>query len=239
MSRNNNTKLVKKPYCKVCQDAGKPESVYTSHWVKSLATSNGKSSITCPTLLDTECRYCFKLGHTTKFCPTISQSNKQKEKEVRRNQVEINRENLVKVNIKNVSHNKSSVFAALDLGSDSEEERASEEHASEEKVSSKEEFPTLHTKNVNKSTELTGWAAIAAKTKTDTETVFGYPIIISNTILKPKLERQVAVTFDNTTKTAPWAKKDIVVKKPWADYSESESEGEQGWNTYEEEEELW
>ena len=27
---------MKKPYCKVCHDAGKTESEYTSHWVKDL-----------------------------------------------------------------------------------------------------------------------------------------------------------------------------------------------------------
>jgi hypothetical protein len=53
----------------VCHDAGKPESEYANHWVKDL---NGKT--TCPTLLNTECRYCFKRGHTAKFC---SKNNKE------------------------------------------------------------------------------------------------------------------------------------------------------------------
>jgi Nanos RNA binding domain len=61
MSRQNST--VKKPFCKVCYDSGKSEREYTSHWVKD---ENGK--IRCPTLLSTECRYCFKKGHTAKFC---------------------------------------------------------------------------------------------------------------------------------------------------------------------------
>jgi len=56
----------KKPYCKVCYDAGKPEKEYTSHWVKD---TNGK--IICSTLLNTECRFCHKLGHTAKFCDAI------------------------------------------------------------------------------------------------------------------------------------------------------------------------
>lgn len=62
---------VKKPYCKVCHDAGKSE--YTNHWVKDL---NGKT--TCPTLLNTECRYCFKRGHTAKFCSVLAKNNKEK-----------------------------------------------------------------------------------------------------------------------------------------------------------------
>ena len=63
----------KKPFCKVCLDAGKPEDVYTSHWVKDLS---GKTI--CPTLLNTECRFCYKLGHTTKFCKEIERMNKEK-----------------------------------------------------------------------------------------------------------------------------------------------------------------
>lgn len=63
---------IKKPYCKVCHDAGKCESEYTNHWVKDL---NGKT--TCPTLLNTECRYCFKRGHTAKFCSVLAKNNKE------------------------------------------------------------------------------------------------------------------------------------------------------------------
>lgn len=65
----------KKPCCKVCQDAGKPEDVYTSHWVKDLS---GKT--VCPTLLNSECRFCHKLGHTTKYCKELEQMNKDKAK---------------------------------------------------------------------------------------------------------------------------------------------------------------
>lgn len=71
MSRSYNQKNNKKSYCKVCHDAGKPESVYTSHYVKSRPNS---SVTTCPTLRETTCRNCYKLGHTTKFCP-ISQKS--------------------------------------------------------------------------------------------------------------------------------------------------------------------
>jgi hypothetical protein len=81
MSRINKQVIVaKKPYCKVCHDAGKPESEYSSHWVKSLPDKSGKSTITCPTLLSNECRYCFKTGHTAKFCPILEQNKKVQEK---------------------------------------------------------------------------------------------------------------------------------------------------------------
>jgi hypothetical protein len=75
MSNNkmsNNKMSSKKPFCKICHDAGKPESEYANHWVKDL---NGKT--TCPTLLNTECRYCFKRGHTAKFCAVLAKNNKE------------------------------------------------------------------------------------------------------------------------------------------------------------------
>lgn len=220
MSRNQNN--TKKPHCKVCQDAGKPESVYSSHWVKSLPDRNGKTNIICPTLLDTECRYCFKLGHTTKFCPVLEQNNKKREKNERRIQVEFNNEKVVKTALKN----KPSCFTVLDLGSDSEEE-----NEQEIQVSLKQEYPSIIKGEVaTKPIELTGWAAIAAKPKTEKQTVFGCPI--ETKIAPPKkIERQTNdVMFEQqvkeVAKVAPWVKKDVVVKKCWADYSDSESEDE-------------
>ena len=72
---------IKKPFCKVCQDAGKPESEYTSHFVRSMPDKNGKTTITCPVLATTECRYCRQLGHTTKFCDVIEERKKRIKKQ--------------------------------------------------------------------------------------------------------------------------------------------------------------
>ena len=58
----------KKPVCKVCRDAGKPESVYTSHFVKSM----NRCQIICPTLLNIKCRYCEEIGHTVKYCKSLN-----------------------------------------------------------------------------------------------------------------------------------------------------------------------
>jgi hypothetical protein len=82
-SNNNNNKKVaaKKPFCKVCHDAGKTEAEYTSHFVRSLPDFNGNTKVTCPVLAATECRYCYKMGHTTKFCPVIEENNKRAKKE--------------------------------------------------------------------------------------------------------------------------------------------------------------
>ena len=81
-SNNNNKKVAaKKPFCKVCHDAGKSEAEYTSHFVRSLPDFNGNTKVTCPVLAATECRYCYKMGHTTKFCPVIEENNKRAKKE--------------------------------------------------------------------------------------------------------------------------------------------------------------
>lgn len=65
----------RKPCCKVCKDAGKSESEYSSHWPKD---SNGNT--VCPTLLSQECRYCGESGHTVKYCKVLERDNANKEK---------------------------------------------------------------------------------------------------------------------------------------------------------------
>lgn len=73
---SSNRPVVYKSFCKVCQDAGKPESVYTNHNVRQSQDKN--SPVTCPTLLAQECRNCFKKGHSSKYCPQ-QQSHQQQQ----------------------------------------------------------------------------------------------------------------------------------------------------------------
>ena len=79
-SNSNKSSNGKKPFCKVCQDAGKPENEYTSHFVRTLPDINGNTIVTCPVLNATECRYCSQLGHTTKFCPVFEKNEKRNKK---------------------------------------------------------------------------------------------------------------------------------------------------------------
>jgi hypothetical protein len=72
-NNNNNTRPnagsgrpVYKTFCKVCQDSGKPESIYTNHNVRQSQDKN--SPVTCPTLLAQECRICYQRGHSSKYC---------------------------------------------------------------------------------------------------------------------------------------------------------------------------
>jgi hypothetical protein len=55
-----------KPFCKVCKDAGKSASEYSSHFVKDIPGPNGK--VVCPTLLSQACRICNETGHTSSYC---------------------------------------------------------------------------------------------------------------------------------------------------------------------------
>lgn len=65
------TPQTKKAFCKVCHDAGKPESIYTSHFVR--AAPSPDAPVVCPTLLAQPCRYCGIAGHTVKYCPGLQQ----------------------------------------------------------------------------------------------------------------------------------------------------------------------
>ena len=77
---------VAKKICKVCQDAGKSESEYTSHFVRDSPGPNGK--VICPTLLSQKCRGCGINGHTYKYCPSIKQNVKEDRQEQRWKQAE-------------------------------------------------------------------------------------------------------------------------------------------------------
>ena len=55
-----------KPFCKVCKDFGKSESVFTSHFVRQ--TTHPNSPVTCPTILNNVCQYCGEKGHFVSSC---------------------------------------------------------------------------------------------------------------------------------------------------------------------------
>ena len=63
-TRKNNPSM--KPFCKVCKDFGKHESVFTSHFVRQ--TTHPNSPVTCPTILNNVCQYCGEKGHFVSSC---------------------------------------------------------------------------------------------------------------------------------------------------------------------------
>lgn len=76
-SNVSRTSTVKSPYCDVCYKKGKPESVYTSHYPKSVPGPNGIT--TCPTILAAVCNYCGQNGHwaNEKFCSAMRKDAKR------------------------------------------------------------------------------------------------------------------------------------------------------------------
>ena len=81
-SRSINTVAQITPCCKVCKDAGKPESEYSSHWVKD---KEGK--VICPYIKGLNCNYCMNYGnasqaagHTPKYCKFLKKNTEKNEK---------------------------------------------------------------------------------------------------------------------------------------------------------------
>ena len=69
IASKNSSSVAPKKYCKVCHDAGKSETEYTSHFIRE--NRDPCSKVVCPTLLSLECRYCSKKGHTVKYCKLL------------------------------------------------------------------------------------------------------------------------------------------------------------------------
>ncbi len=205
----NNKSTVKKPFCKVCHDAGKTESEYTSHYVRSMPDHNGKSNVTCPTLNATECRYCYKLGHTTKFCPAIAENEKKSKRErVAEDRPQRKQDMLpdIKATLPSVKAKKPiNAFASLSVDSDNEEEKPIANVIAKPTAKAVEEFPALFSqKKEPKSVSLpsVSWATMAEK-----------PAAIVAPVYNPPPSHNMKVLSK-------------VVSKSWADYSDSEEEEE-------------
>jgi hypothetical protein len=161
--------ITNKPFCKVCQDAGKSEAEYTSHYVR---TFQGKNAVICPTLLATECRYCCGIGHTTKYCPTLIKNKKAEEKASK--YVEIK----APVTSKEVT---TTVFSMLDLSDDEEEEA--------------EPFPSLG-KVSEKNPVITGWAAIVGR-PSPLNLQIDIPVLRRTVAIHPEVRRNWADWSDS------------------------------------------
>ena len=74
---------IAKPFCKVCHDAGKTVAEYSTHYVRE---SRG-GAVVCPTILNQQCNYCKKHGHTPSHCPAL-QAKQVQAKQVQAKQVQ-------------------------------------------------------------------------------------------------------------------------------------------------------
>lgn len=203
-------KTVPKPFCKVCQDAGKSEKEYTSHFVKSEPGPNGK--VVCPTLLAQECRFCFSNGHTAGYCPAIAAKKKVEEKALKMASREADKKPLSKP-VEKKSKNPYDLLGD-DSDSDTDEKvskpvtkKATKTTISSQPVSApqtktqtpsqnqnqnvikKEDFPSLPMKTKTKVAVpvMSGYASAAAKTQEDYETERYEQQLIANTIKKNQM----------------------------------------------------
>jgi len=113
--------LSKSSYCKVCFDAGKPESEYMSHFVKSESGSKGK--VVCPTLLNMDCTYCKMKGHMKSYCVILKRNVQERKRENSRAAYSTRSLHEEKTSSKNEKKNEKNAFGSLCCASDSDEEK--------------------------------------------------------------------------------------------------------------------
>jgi hypothetical protein len=192
MSRNvknvKNSAPIQK-YCKVCHDAGKSESEYRSHFTRETRDPNSK--VTCPTLLALECRYCFKKGHTVKYCAVL----KEKDRVPAPARTQAPKKAEEKPKGKSTNFN---VFACLD--SDSEEEDVAP------KITEvKEEFPSLPTSALTRTQSVSSnYAAALSRPAPPKPVVMAPPPVVTTA---PKVEAKAAPWSSGVSKasTMNWA----------------------------------
>jgi hypothetical protein len=217
------------PYCAHCFNLKKPESVYKSHFLR--ASPDPKSAVVCPELLATNCRYCFKNGHTVGACPVLAEKKreeerfeKQKEREARLKQQSIEQKKQAEVK---KQQNKGSFAALFDESSDDEEmtlKVSSKVSKKPTNISSKietfeEKFPALPTKSasVAAAPKLMNYAGMAAKSKSEYE---------NEQYLKSKMMKRVEMPVLKRSERVNEAIVPGPVADFWADWSENDDEVE-------------
>lgn len=188
-----------KSFCKVCFDAGKSESEYSSHFVRN--ERGGK--VVCPTLLNLNCTYCHKKGHTKSYCKDLKKDQKRSEKCFKRFEFETkekeNPNTKKKVEKKNV-------FAALDSDGESDEE---EDYP--------EEFPALSANvTIREHQKKVSFAEMAKKP--------AVVQVVAPVVAVAALEEEVEVPMEPRQQRVPM--------RSWAEWSDSEDEEEFEANGY-------
>ena len=145
-------KQVKK-FCGVCQKAGLSEREYTSHFTKS--TPGPQGIVTCPTILNNECSFCFKKGHFKNSCPVIAERERaRKACEIEENRSnsknEQPRKTYASAPVASVQDKHGGFSALRDLDSDSGDDVAVSGKRKFSQVSKPAaEWPTLNYKSSN------------------------------------------------------------------------------------------
>jgi|LakMenEpi03Aug12_release.lakeMendotaPanAssembly.Ray.scaffolds.fasta_scaffold417324_1 hypothetical protein len=169
----NNSTSTKKPFCKVCFDAGKD----SAHPLR-----NAAGQTVCTYLLSLRCNNCNKSGHTTKYCKApkkFIQQQQQHATDARMPAERMPAERMPAVQMappkqekpKQEKPKQKSHFDAfqklMQEEEEKEEQRESEELARRLKeIAHKTNFPDISEKKVAKKASdsiLTGWSKIAGK----------------------------------------------------------------------------
>lgn len=222
-SNTSNSNINKKPYCKVCHDAGKEEAIYTSHYVKSEPGPKGK--VVCPTLLEQVCKCCLKKGHTITYCSEIKKQDKMDKKNNYNNNKDTST-SLVKVpKLKNK-------FELLQDSDSEEEDYKVVKNKNIKNIKNnkniKEEFPALTSQSTLKTKTSSAlvnhfqvsYAEMANK---------GHEIAQKEEILTEIYESKVKAQETKKPVILVAKKKRIIVEKKkrnWADYSSDEDDDE-------------
>lgn len=184
-SANANTNS-RKPFCKVCADAGKTD---TAHFPRRTPDLN--SEVVCPTLKALECRYCFKNGHTVKYCPVLKERNERDDRDRRdreRHEREFEKERQARVQVVEKKSQSTSKFAAL-LEEEEEEERieVTRQTVEAQFVAKREiDFPSIFSKNVEIKSLGNKWSSMAANAAQ-------LPIPKPKIVEKPVVEEKITV----------------------------------------------
>lgn len=221
MSHNVKNSAPIQKYCKVCHDAGKSEAEYLSHFIRE--TREPSSKVTCPTLLALECRYCYKNGHTVKYCPVLKDSEKKRNREETST---LCRESLKKADVKPKGKStNNNIFACLD--SDSEEKVVIKNTCT-----LNEEFPAIAPLPLTRSkTILPNYAAALSKPAAPN------PVATKPAAYKPLVMPSIVVDSKHEVNVAPWSSsiKDVSKMRSWVDMmadSDSDSDSDSvldGW----------
>lgn len=161
-SRNKYTveKSAKK-YCGVCQKAGLSEKEYTSHFTKSVPGVKG--IVICPTILNNECSFCFKLGHFKSTCPALAERHRIQKKravEDKRQYYKKQEQEQRATEVKKSTSSRNAFAALIDFSDDEEPVSLKRTHSVANEV--KEEWPALSTVDAKSVSDKQSFASIAA-----------------------------------------------------------------------------
>ena len=147
LKQRNSPSAPRKPYCKVCHDAGKTETEYTSHYVRE--TPEPSSRVVCPTLLCAECNYCYKIGHTPSCCPALKEKKRLDERsDKERERISRTREHAEKKQQQQAPAPTARRFGGFSALADSSDDDEKLLKAKSSKKKPREEFPCLVSKLV-------------------------------------------------------------------------------------------